>query len=93
MADLRPYLCTSRRCKEAESTYTSKGRYAEHMISEHGISIHEMLATAECIFCGENVGYLSARHIGRHMEEIAFAVVAKPYEDWEFYSDPPSRKV
>lgn len=21
------------------------------------------------------------------MEEIAFAVVRKPYEDWEFYSD------
>jgi Fungal Zn(2)-Cys(6) binuclear cluster domain len=26
-------------------------------------------------------------HLGRHMEEIAFAVVTKPYDDWEFYSD------
>ena len=44
-----------------------------------------------CLFCGEvlpeppEAEY--ARHVGRHMEEIAFAVVTKPYEDWEFYSD------
>ena len=44
-----------------------------------------------CLFCGEVLseagGHEYARHIGRHMEEIAFAVVRKPYEDWEFYSD------
>ncbi len=28
-----------------------------------------------------------ARHLGRHLEEIAFAVVARPYEKWEFYDD------
>lgn len=27
------------------------------------------------------------RHISRHMEEIAFAVVPREYEDWTFYSD------
>jgi len=27
------------------------------------------------------------KHVGRHMEEIAFAVVRKPYEEWDFYSD------
>ena len=26
-------------------------------------------------------------HVGHHLEQIAFAVVSKPYEDWEFYSD------
>ena len=44
-----------------------------------------------CRFCGEDLsevwGHEYARHVGRHMEEIAFAVVTKPYEDWEFYSD------
>ena len=44
-----------------------------------------------CLFCGEALSeagrHKYARHVGRHMEEIAFAVVTKPYEDWEFYSD------
>lgn len=33
-----------------------------------------------------------SRHVGRHMEEIAFTVVTKPYEDWEFYSEASSTK-
>ena len=44
-----------------------------------------------CHFCKEELSEVGeieyARHVGRHMEEIAFAVVTKPYEDWEFYSD------
>ena len=47
-------------------------------------------APVACIFCGEaTVGKNNDRekHIGRHMEEIAFAVVRKPYDQWEFYSD------
>ena len=31
------------------------------------------------------------RHVGRHLEETAFAVVTKTYDDWEFYSDLSSR--
>jgi hypothetical protein len=27
------------------------------------------------------------RHLGRHMEDISYTVVTKPYEDWEFYND------
>ena len=47
-------------------------------------------ASVACIFCGEaTVGENNNRekHIGRHMEEIAFAVVRKPVDQWEFYSD------
>ena len=47
-------------------------------------------ATGVCLFCGEQTeGKINSRekHIGRHMEEIAFAVVRKPYEEWDFYSD------
>ena len=43
-----------------------------------------------CIFCGEKTGTgdnSREAHIGRHMEEIAFSVVSKPYDEWEFYSD------
>ncbi len=31
-----------------------------------------------------------ARHVGRHLEEIAFAVVTKAYEEWQFYDDTSS---
>ncbi len=46
--------------------------------------------TRVCVFCGEQTGGKNnsrEKHIGRHMEEIAFAVVRKPYEEWDFYSD------
>lgn len=45
--------------------------------------------TGACIFCGEQTGGKAnnlEKHVGRHMEEIAFAVVRKPYEEWDFYS-------
>ena len=42
-----------------------------------------------CLFCGKRLQGQNAcqTHIGRHMEEIAFAVVRRPYDEWEFYSD------
>lgn len=43
----------------------------------------------KCLFCNEDIGLRlreRGRHIGRHMEEIAFAIVTKPYEEWDFYS-------
>jgi len=47
-----------------------------------------------CLFCGERLSDLMYseryQHIGRHMAEIAFGFVTKPYEDWEFYSDSSS---
>lgn len=42
-----------------------------------------------CPFCHEYTGSgkNSRRdHIGRHMEEVAFAVVSTPYAEWDFYS-------
>ena len=68
----------------------------------HGASIADMSMGAskmgpikvhndtKCLFCGENNLYVEGsrrRHIERHMEEVAFAVVSKPYEEWEFYSE------
>ncbi|KAL8774267.1 MAG: hypothetical protein Q9209_001018 [Squamulea sp. 1 TL-2023] len=46
-----------------------------------------------CLFCGKTIGERVTdytRHVGRHMEEIAFAVIPKQYEDWELYSDNSS---
>jgi hypothetical protein len=33
------------------------------------------------------------RHLGQHMDEIAFAVLTKPYKEWEFYSEASSSEV
>ena len=44
---------------------------------------------SKCLFCNENIAFgrtERVRHMGRHMEEIAFTVVTKPYEEWDFYS-------
>ncbi|KAL8714822.1 MAG: hypothetical protein Q9220_001335 [cf. Caloplaca sp. 1 TL-2023] len=50
----------------------------------------------ECMFCQQSTGkrvkdYI--RHISRHMEEIAFVVVPRQYEDWAFYSDDASDRM
>ena len=48
------------------------------------------VSDAICPFCQETIakGYIMlGRHLGRHMEEISFAVVTKPYEEWKFYDD------
>ena len=48
----------------------------------------------KCLFCGEKnlrVEGSRRRHIERHMEEVSFAVVSKPYEEWDFYSDSSSK--
>lgn len=43
-----------------------------------------------CLFCGEKAAAgedYRGKHIVRNMEEIAFTVVNKLYEEWDFYSD------
>ena len=50
----------------------------------------------KCPFCGEDNLHVEdsrRRHIERHMEEVAFAVVSKPYEEWDFYSDSTSKSL
>ena len=42
------------------------------------------------LFCGKRIQAAKlnlARHLGRHMEKISFAVVTKTYEDWGSYED------
>lgn len=63
-------------------TYASAAKPAsDKIIHREGVA---------CLFCGEVLSKAErdeyARHVGRHLEEIAFAVMTKPYEDWDFYS-------
>lgn len=70
-------------------TFPSRLAWKSHERSAHTIP-RELQGREDkgCVFCGEQMngnGY--SRHVGRHMEEIAFSVVSKPYEEWSFYSD------
>ncbi|KAL8671359.1 MAG: hypothetical protein Q9168_004141 [Polycauliona sp. 1 TL-2023] len=87
MSDLRPYSCTFEDCSQSAETYASRELFMDHELESH------VWHGTKCPFCGEHVQAAAidkrgrGRHVGRHMEEIAFTVVPKPYEDWEFYSD------
>lgn len=51
------------------------------------------LVSSKCPFCQESIlpGKVPLqRHFGRHLEEIAFAVITKPYEEWKLYDDSSS---
>ena len=99
-ADLRPYVCSFKDCDLADEQYLSKGKWLAHEFRNHIIEFQEEQLRAGkipdqlselllCPFCDEKTdGGARARgdHLGRHMEEIAFAVVTKPYEDCDFYS-------
>ena len=85
MSDLRPYLCTFEDCARGDKTYARRKFFSLHESSRHDWH------NDSCPFCQETLSLYNNRsrdrHVGRHMEEIAFAVVPKAYEDWEFYSD------
>ena len=89
MSDLQPYVCTFLDCSKAGKPFASRFLYSCHERHVHGL--HK-----SCVFCEEVLSKGSrreyGRHLGRHMEEIAFMVVTKPYEDWDFYSDASSVK-
>ena len=102
MNDLRPYVCTAEDCSQPEETYSTVKDYLRHEIYRHeapffSIDIFKKLANKSitCLFCGQQTTegrgpHSRRRHVGQHMEEIAFMVVPKAYEDWEFYSEASS---
>ena len=101
MNDLRPYICTFPNCSQAGETYISRSAFLKHELSVHGENDSSLanwmhFLRKNCVFCGKissEVGCEErSRHVGRHMEEIAFTVVTKPYEDWDFYTDASSAR-
>ena len=107
MSDLRPYVCTSQECDRATKPFPSLKNYLGHEIEVHEICLGERSSARTvrkkreesivCIFCGErteagNGNNSRGRHVGRHMEEIAFTVVPKAYEEWDFYTDSSASK-
>ena len=102
MNDLQPYICTFPNCDGTPQTFPSFRQSLSHEILQHETTEYEEMvstyskfmtyirekrrASVVCHFCGKHT-IRGEKHIGRHMEEVAFAVVTKPYEEWEVYSD------
>jgi hypothetical protein len=83
LEDLRPYQCVMDSCAQSEETFSSVKDLVKHHQERHSIKF------AECPFCDFNLKadlHLQIKHMARHMEEIAFAVVPRPSENWEFYT-------
>ena len=102
ISDLRPYVCTVLHCPFGTDTFNSMSAYLRHETQWHKTSPGTsqssssestyMKENESCTFCGlTTTGAMGknswCRHVGRHMEEIAFTVISKTYKDWEFYSD------
>ena len=101
LGDLRPYVCTNAECMNADEDFASRAAYVSHELMckyslRQGDNLNSRLVKSGtqglivCLFCGEETAAgedYRGKHIVRHMEEIAFTVVSKPYEEWNFYSD------
>ena len=101
MNDLRPYVCTFLDCSRGGETFASRSEFLWHELWSHesGDSSwreFQQEHPKSCVFCEEVLSWADrrdhSRHVARHMEEIAFMVVTKPYEDWDFYTDASSVK-
>lgn len=88
--DLEPYQCMEINCPCADATYNRRLGLEDHYARLHPSASIMSTELYTCLFCDEVVyGKPSTRfsHVGRHMEEMAFAIVPRQYEAWEFYSD------
>ena len=72
--DLQPYNCTFGVCKLADLDFSTRKAWCAHEAS-HGSSSYDWI----CKFCPEPKAPLPSndytRHVGRHLREIALAVI------------------
>lgn len=88
--DFQPYRCIERQCSAPDATYHRLVKLRHHHQDTHPTSLLHKSSLWTCIFCEQEVAGNSAEkfcHFGRHMEEIAFSIVARQYEERDFYSD------
>ena len=76
-------------CPSPQEQYESRRQLKDHAKKNHS-DLGLDLEGEACPFCHASAFGITTLHVGRHMEEIAFAVVTKPYEEWDFYTDSSS---
>ena len=88
--DLKPYQCLEEGCSDADATYARLKQLKVHYVRLHPYA-PLMTTMGSCPFCAVTVTQkLRFNHVGRHMEEIAYATVNRQYQDWQFYSETAS---
>ncbi|OAP61585.1 hypothetical protein AYL99_03788 [Fonsecaea erecta] len=70
---------------QASSSHDGDGADLDYHLPYFAIDLQHM----NCYFCDKALsttdGFIA--HVGQHLERIAFAVLAKPYQKWHFYDD------
>ena len=97
-------ICSAEECSKSNEKFATVTDYLKHVVNIHKLDESALVshlgrfrkeASVQCLFCGQVTAQGTGKdsrgkHVGRHMEEIAFLVVPKVYEDWDFYSDSSS---
>lgn len=91
MNDLKPYVCPLTECLETDLMFSSRTKLLKHM-QEHVTPLQSLHVSCRCPFC--DIEFLALemeiynrtyiKHIGRHMEEVAFSVATTAYSDWSY---------
>lgn len=92
--DLEPYQCIEVQCCSPDATYNRLAKLRRHYQEIHPANPLLTASTWTCVFCEQEVEGNSTEkfcHLGHHMEEMAFSVVSRQYEEWDFYSDSEGR--
>lgn len=87
MQDLQPYMCPVLECSLGDAMYANRRGLMWHLVFAHNTD-----ENAKCPFCGnlELSGAMKLsdrtfiKHVGHHMEDVAFAVVSTAYENWSY---------
>jgi hypothetical protein len=77
-------MCPITTCTDVDRTY---GRRRD--LSAHLKLCHPIETCRQCPFCFNEAEPHPIRHLGHHMEEIAFGVLTTAYENWS-YNDTDS---
>ncbi|KAK5048209.1 hypothetical protein LTR84_005879 [Exophiala bonariae] len=93
MYDLQPYMCPYRCCTDATTMFSSRTVLLCHIKQHSDISVPNTTNEgSQCPFCDvrnlpsplERGSRQYIKHIGHHMEEIAFGVVSTEHETWSY---------
>jgi hypothetical protein len=79
MDDLHPYMCPFVDCASVGIMWSRRRYLAGHLNRGHR---HDILKP--CPFCEEDAAIVSVKHMGHHMEEIAFGTLTTAYEQWSY---------
>jgi uncharacterized C2H2 Zn-finger protein len=92
------FFCKSSFWKRSNAVkHLEKSHVIRRPIGGNGLIVvsEKNVEALHCPFCNKLIDAgrnYYAQHVGRHLEEISFAVITKPWRKWEFYEETASEK-